>query len=287
MDAADGSVNDIAAKAAELGLTADPRDLDALRSEIKTRISESHPDHKSGHEDDRLQQLTALLQATGTQSKSLSSPAQSTELSTTVNPTAPLVREHVETRIEEVRASYQKMAGRGFLVPKLSLTGVTAALAWVFAFPKSLKDHPYMGRLIGTPYAIDIWGGAVVVLGLAWLLVWYMEGKKKQLVDRLLSLSVQRAALENIGKTDGTAFSASQFQEVLYPAHVWWPTGLRKMFHMFMRKKIYYYANPSYDQTLADKVTELALERFVNKGWIIRTSRPEDEKGIDDWYKFT
>jgi hypothetical protein len=271
---------------AELGITSDPTDLDAMRLEIKARISELHPDHQVNHGDDRLQRLTELLKNTGSDTRELQRVVGGRQL---IKPGAqiPTQGEPVEARINKARAAYQRASSRGFLFPKISLMAVTGALAWVFAFPKAFMDHPFISPLLKSRFAIGMWLVVLLALAVAWIAVWWSEQHKQRMIEKVMSLAHQRAVLDSIGREDEGSFSASQFREALYPRHIWYSPRLRMLASVFLRRKIYYFHDPFYDVTLEEQAAELALERFVKKGWTVATKRPKDESKIDDWYEFS
>jgi hypothetical protein len=274
---------------AELGIHADKNDLDALRLEIKARLAESHPDAKVHHGDDRVQELATLLKMVGNNSTELASVSTTKELAVKSETLpAPLssstsltIREAVEARIQSVREVQHKTATKSFLFPKISLGAFTVAIGWIFAFPKSFYDHPFIGPLLKGPHAMQMWLGVLCAFVFAWISVWFLEQQKNQQSDRLLSLPFQKSTLDAMDRTERGAFSASEFQDALYPRQNRYPRMIRKL----TRLKLYFYANPLYDDVLADQATALALDRFVARGWITRAPKPEGEKGIDDWYR--
>jgi hypothetical protein len=113
-------------EASQLGLTSSVDDLDALRFEIKVRISERDPDHAVNYSEDRLQRLTELLRRAGSEGNGLMHISRR-QLVLRENAIS-AQREPVETRIEIVRESSKQSSNRGFLLPKLSLGAVTAIL---------------------------------------------------------------------------------------------------------------------------------------------------------------
>jgi hypothetical protein len=283
MQSEDGS-DDFEALVKELGLTSAPSDVDAIRTEVRARISELHPDRKAEDSTDRLQQLLKLLKKIGNEPMAIQAIGRPAQLAK-VEAAPPVRIQSIEATFTAIKASNQRASSRHFLFPKISLGTLTAALAWLFLSPKTFMDHPFIGRLLKSQYAMSIWSAAVAVLALTWLLVWLLERRKRRYVDRLLSLTYQKSVLDSMGRQESGSFSASAFRESLYPPHVWYPHLLRILVKTVLRMKIYYYNNPFYDATLADEVTELALERFLKKRWIVRSGRPDDEKGVDDWYQ--
>ena len=269
---------------AELGLTADPADLAALRLEIKTRLSEAHPDHKLAHDTDRIQRLTEVLKAAGGPGAELAT--RPTALSTVAAAAALTRKENVESQVVSTRNSYRDAESRSYRGPKFSLAGVTTLLGAVFAFPKTFKDHPYIGRLINNPHFIEIWICAVLCVVAGWVFVLFAEAYQKRRVDELLSASFQKEALDRIFLVeDLEVFSTEEFQEHLYPRRVWGPDWLRQFRRKVLKQRYGTHRTPFYDQTLADRATELAIERFLSKEWIVKTTKPADAKGVDDWYR--
>ena len=277
----------------KLGINASPADKEALTSELKARLSESHPDQKASHDEARVQELATLLQIVKRQSTKLAViKGETKEIALPKEPLPPALlvplpsRETVETQIQIARASGRSAVSKEFLLPKLSLGAVTLAVTWVFAAPKTFADNPFIGALLKRPDAMRLWLMTLGVLICSWFVIWWLEQTKKRRTERLLSLTFQKQILDAIGRSDGTAFSATRFRAELYPRHVWYPNMLRLMAKLLFRIKIYYFNNPFYDDALADQASELALERFVSKGWLSLTAKPEDEEGIDDWYRF-
>jgi hypothetical protein len=112
-----------------------------------------------------------------------------------------------------------------------------------------------------------------------------LERAKEHKVEELLSLAHQRAALEMTGRLHTEGFSASHFQNELYPKQIWYPNWIRRISKVLPGKGLSFHTRFTYDAPLAEKVTQLALERFIQKGWIARMQRPEGEMSVDDWYK--
>jgi hypothetical protein len=269
----------------ELGLTSAPSDLDALRSEVRARISELHPDHKPVDPTVRLQRLKKVLRKTGKSSTAIQRIEPNSQIARAKAPTALLTREPVEARLDSVMASRQAATSRAFLVPKISLTGLTALLGSAFLFPKTFADHPFVGQLLKGPHAIAVWSLAVLLLAFAWLVVWWMERGKERQVEELHSLTHQRVALTATAMISPEGFSAVKFQDQLYPKYVFYPRWLRRVSKALTGKGLNCHKRVTYDAQMAEMAVELALERFIQRGWIVRVERPEGETAVDDWFK--
>jgi hypothetical protein len=283
----DSETAQIADLVSELGLTADPSDAAALRLEVKNRISEIHPDHRPADPDERLQKLQLLLRRLGSEPTSLQLASPKTSLLSVESNLADL-RNAVEKKVKAVGDSRKAVSLRSFLYPKISIAALTAALAWVFLFPKTFMSHPFIGPLLKGRFAVPVWIATVGCVTIAWLTIWIVEQAKQRKVEQLLSPSYQRSVLDRIGDDDEGSFSAKEFLEKFYAQDIliWYPQWVRALAKSILRRNIYYFRNPFYDVTLADEAAELALERFLAKGWIVRCKKPENAKGIDDWYRF-
>jgi len=124
----------------------------------------------------------------------------------------------------------------------------------------------------------------IALLAIAWLTVWWREGIKKRQITELLNPVRLREELEMTSKK-GSIFSVSQFRERLYPKYIWYPKWIRLISNMWPGINRSVHIRPSYDSALAERIAELAIERFIQKGWIVKTEKPDEETSIDDWYK--
>ena len=270
----------------ELGLTSAPSDLATLRSEVKARISELHPDHKSADPKARLLLLGKVLKKTGKGATALQKTANNSQLARVASRAALFPEETVEARLDAVGASQQIVRSRAFLIPKLSLGGLTALLTWTFLFPKTFMDHPFVGRMLKGSHAVSIWLLAIALLVVAWISVWCLEQRKRWYSDQILSLDYQKHTMDSVARAGSVCFSASKFRENLCSRYKLYPRWFRWLVGKLRLKSFYsYYTSPVYDALLVEKAAELAIERFVQKGWIVHTERPEDETDVDDWYK--
>lgn len=197
----------------------------------------------------------------------------------------PAPSETIEARLNAIEGAKHVACSRAFLLPKVSLGTLTAVLGWVFLFPRTFADHPFIGEMLKSRHAGVAWLGAVFCLAVASLRVWWLERRKEREVAELLSLTYQKAALDMTGRINPEGFSASDFQEQLFPKYVSYPNWLRRLSSVLPGKQLSYHPRPNYDAPMAEKVTELALERFIQKGWIARMERPDGKTSIDDWYR--
>jgi hypothetical protein len=232
-----------------------------------------------------LQRLRKVLRKTGKGSTALQTIERNSQIATANSQGALLPKEPVESRLDSVAKSQLNATSRAFLIPKISLASLTALLTSVFLFPKTFMDHPFVGQMLKGPHAVGIWLAAIALLSCSWLSVWWLEQRKRWHTDQMLSLHYQKQALDLAARVGSGCFSASDYRDKLWSRYRPYPNWFRKLVGKLRRQNIYFYTSPLYDAQLVEKAAELALERFVQKGWIVRAERPEDEKDTDDWYR--
>jgi hypothetical protein len=284
MSRRDSTPNELKELAEKLGLSSDPSNVDAVRSELKARISEIHPDTRADDLTERFQILSKALRRVGKGSTALQTINRNSSIAK-AEAVAPEPRETIEARLNSIEVAKQTSYSRAFLFPKISLGTVAAALVWVFFFPRTFAEHPFIGGMLKSGRAVAVWSGAVFFLAIAWLIVWWLERSKERHVELMLSLTHQAAALDSMRHLRSEVFSATEFQGQLYPKLVWYPVWLRRLSKLVSKRGLSLHMRLTYDVPMAEKVAELALERFLQKGWIVRTERPEGETRADDWYK--
>ena len=278
--------DEIATGALDLGLSSDPFDLDVLRREIKIRISELHPDHQNLDSGDRLRRLIALMKKLGDETNQLQIADGGRALSTVLGNSL-AARTAVEGRIKDLKVAQVDQLQRSFRGTKISLGVVTAALTTAFAFPRTFMEHPFIGPLLKGAWASRIWFGCVSSLAIAWVLVWLVEKGKRARLASLSSLRHQQSVLASVGSKDDKTFSRAQFEGRFCRREIWYPKWSRKIAASLFKVSLYYFKDPLYDDEMIEDAAQLALDRFLSKGWIVSIPRPADEDDADDWYRIT
>jgi hypothetical protein len=275
---------DLAELVESLGLFADPSDADMLKHELKIRIFELHPDRRAGI-DSRFEELLNAYNSLGSGGLSLQLAEKKSELAARKRLDNEMAQA-LESKSEKTRTDGMKQTSRTFLVPKIGLGAISAAILWLAAFPRLIKDHPLIGWLVASRYALLSWLFLLLFLVVAWVVLWYLEERRKALVARVLSLSEHQRAFRFVGLGDDGPFSASEFQNALYGRSLRYWNWIRVCVKTVAGKSVYFFENPFYDDDLAERATSLALARALGKKWIRKASPPPGEKTLDDWYEF-
>lgn len=266
----------------DLGLEANPYDLQAIRKELKNQLTQLHPDRSGGkfpseaHERE-YHRYAEALEYLESQGGMLVPVAAATELVRQVTETvATLTRQPVEERILKATADHQANIKQQFRMPKISLGAISAALGYVLLFPQQFAEHPFLRELLYWPRMALWWGVAVYVLAVLWLWTWILERQLKAQVNRVFSLAHHRAVLEAVKGKEGPVFSRSALQGHLDPRQ---PKPLPR--------RALLPRNIGVDLSVLERATDLAIERYLERGWIRRVQPDEMDRshGVDEWFR--
>jgi hypothetical protein len=194
--------------------------------------------------------------------------------------------------------------------PTISLGVLTAALAALLALPSKAAENVYIKPFVGSVTATVLWWLLVVVTVFGWAVLWFLRKRATTMLDSLYSLQTHRLVLDKVvdrirwqGPGRDVVFSRWEFRERLlieachgvlqteasrdlpdlpreqetpnsptawtYRVRRW--VGIRVDIRAARRVLI---------PDTVDNATDLALQRFVDRGWILDVQgRP-----LEEWF---
>lgn len=274
------SWNSLAHMVRDLGLNSDPENIQELKSEIKKHIAENHPDRsggtfKSKKEEEQYHRLSDAFDYCEKSGKMLIPLEATTALVRKVVESMALVnQEPIEKRIRKASKELQNKFNEKYKVPKISLGAISAALGYVFFFPQTITEHPYLSVLVEDYTFFIYWYFSVISLVPFWIITLTREKSGKNQIKLLLSLDTNRLILDRLRKSDNPLFSRTQLRDQL----ISFPVGSNHFSpSYFLAHRI------KLDLEIYDEATDLAIERYLTRNWIHRIQQSD----IDDWYEIT
>lgn len=145
---------------------------------------------------------------------------------------------------------------------------VSAILAFVFTFPQQASDNAFLDYLVrGKSGTVTIAYGALLgTVVILWILLWIIENNDRSTAEELISWDHQRAALARL--VDSSAFSRSDLRAEIASIAPDRHHPLTRLLGRDWRKDL-------------DDAVELAVARFLERGWIRRVEGPS----FDDWFE--
>lgn len=270
----------------DLGLNSAPENIQELISEIKKHIVEMHPDHSGGNfksEKDKAQyhRFSDALDYCENHEKMLIPLEATTALIQTVAESMALAnREPIEKRITKASKELQNKFNEKYKIPKISLGAISAAMGYVFFFPQTITDHPYLSTLINNYNFFIYWLFSVYFLALLWIIALISEKRGKNQIKSLLSLDTNRLILDQLRKyNDPPLFSRTQLRDQLI-SFVREPKTFTPSY-LLVHPSYLLVHNRMLDIEIYDEATDLAIERYSQRNWIRRIQQSD----IDDWYE--
>lgn len=268
----------------DLGLKADPTNRDALASELRQRQAQLHPDNDGGEfrseeveeKYHRVREAREFLKEGD--AGALIPVEAATELVEAVSRSLPdVVRESPEERAAELQEREESKLTRRVLGPKITLAGVTAALSYVLIFPNQFVDHPMFGWLVPRYKFRYWWLGALMFLVFLWVIVFLAESRMKATLERLFSRGVHTHVFDHLRGYD--LISRSEIGRELHIRVVGEGSWL-SVSKMLGRIPFL----PRVPQSAIEDATQVAIDRYKDRGWIKREKQPPEER-LDDWYR--
>lgn len=170
--------------------------VENLRSEIKSKMSELHPDRNAGTfinkqaEDTfhRLQEAKEELDSTEHANDKLIPASLFGDIAVLLNTQqSALKKEAIEDRFDKTLNERVTQSKKKYLFPKLGLTSITAIVTFVWLFPNTIKEHPILSHYIdisSSKFSL-LWLTAIICTITFWAWSFIIEQKRNELYSAL------------------------------------------------------------------------------------------------------
>ena len=284
MSAASPPWTSVAEMVGALGLGVPAPDVEAVRTAIKKRMIDVHPDHSGGsfasvEQETAFRQLEMALKFLESQSAVALVPAETVAAIVRALQESQLARSAPQTETRaEIQRSTTADARSKYAVPRISSAVVAAVCTGLFAFSGALKDHPALGMFNRSPWQ-EVLGCLIVASAVTLLLTWKRERTESALLEWL---STEDGFIRTIGWmhlesgkrigmrtvcsaiADAARYHAPR-QKALFPWHLVLP--------VLERVRV----NPA----AAEKFARMYLDELEQKGLVKRLPGPQLEQGYE------
>ncbi len=163
---------------------------------------------------------------------------------------------------EQIKGSIESYSSR-FKMPKIALSAITVALSAVWLFPKTIQDHPILGKWldISSNFFQIVWLYVFAITILFWVISWMKEEKQKNFQESLKTEMVQNEIFRDfLNNIDKKTFTIEDFVEYL----------MKKYFRRHSSPFLLILGNPreislSMAHTIADVIIKRGLSRQAIK----------------------
>lgn len=298
----------------ELNLESDPSDIHDVKKELKNIIAILHPDKSNGEfkseaDKEKFLNYKEAYEFCENQEQIVNSEKMLVPLDTVTDLVKTITqnlseskKQSIEERLNYASNNWTTQISKKYLLPKISLGTVTAFLGFVFWFPETMKDHPYISDYLNSYFAPVFWAYIVLILSFLWVNVWQVESKSKEITSIILSVNMQQFVLNDLysefksshsysfSKIDVTKSYLRILQESLFmykDSHN--IIQVSSPFNILLRG-FYKKAIRRIDKSLIEQATDLAIEQYLNKGLIKKSTKSSVESfiesGDDSRYSF-
>jgi hypothetical protein len=214
----------------ELGLDADPNDLESIRKGIRAERAAIHPDKTGGEfasqqAKRRYQTLDEGLKYVDASRNAAHGLVQLSQLPEIIQVLRSLQTPHLQADIaqlrNECRDDERKFLHSRYMLPRLSSGIIAAVCGFLFTFSGQMKDHPLLGGLATSPG----FTGFLLVFGMPSLMLflatWFRERMEEAFVDSLLTDSGLRGSFKRFLQDradDSKAITICDYAEFLQDA---------------------------------------------------------------------
>ena len=254
---------------------------DKLKTELKKKLAESHPD-KVGQENfdsDYFEKLKSGLDfLTKTTTTDLVTTEQVTDLIKIVKDlTTKSSNDTAEKQFSESLNNFYKERKEALLLPKISLSIITGILSFLWLFPQTVADHPIMSNYIDFENKLStiIWIVLLTYTIFFWVLISRKERREKNLSKRLKTERTQNKILIDFQRENGTKnFIKSDLTDFILDRY-----SFRKqpsVLAVFMGRA-------GIDQETGENLSNFIIGKAENKGLI--TEKKEGQT-LDELYEW-
>jgi hypothetical protein len=214
-------------------------------------------------------------------------------------------RATTEERASAATARHRSNISQHARVPKFTLGGLSAAWIALLALPRQAVDNPILSPFVGRQAFQIGWFIGLAVVAALWLSTFVFENQAKRTLTSLYSLEGQRRVLTEIG-TYRTDFYRSRLRQYLSEMDavnrfLALPREMRKSFELHddphkkgpdpfeeylrrsaqragpvLRRIISRIIVGGIDSSALDEATDLAIDRYMERGWIEPKSKDSD-----------
>lgn len=188
---------------ADLGLESTPDDTESIRSELKARLSQLHPDKTKGEfasegDKERFLRLSKGIEFVDslTNTESALIPAnQISEIVKSVAETLGLASHNSVGALEsEFRTNYRRRVGERYAAPKITSGAFAAICASIITLSDKLHSNPVLGPILQTRFSSYALLGLLLTSGEMFLVFWLRESREKNRAEYLTSDEGMREA---------------------------------------------------------------------------------------------
>ncbi len=274
--------NDIKDLKSRFGIAdSDPNNL-ALKSAIKSRMLELHPDKNDGDftskdcQQEFMDCADALefIESLDANSKALIAATNQSELMI-------LIKELAESRTQESKAlryeniitSLKARSSKSFTLPKIGSGTFAAITAFLIAFPDNIKDNPLLGGLLSSSLGQIFLLYLLALSSFAFVMSWIIERSAEAKMEYLTSESFGRSLAKQIHRflDNENQVSESKIRELI-------DSEIR----FYGRSIFARYLGAGLRISDYEKIAQLQIERLKENNVI----EVLDRKGFDVRYKF-
>lgn len=191
----------------EFGLKGNQKD--EIKSELKRKLADSHPDKVSEDKFDseQFEKIKSALGFINKPSTDLVTTEQVTDLIKIVKELT--TKNHIDSNEKQFTDSLDnlyKERKEALFIPKISLSVVTAVLSFLWLFPQTVQDHPILSKYINfeNQTSTIIWLTLLMYTVFFWVLISRKEKKEKNLSKRLKTERTQNKILVDFQKENNS-----------------------------------------------------------------------------------
>lgn len=267
----------------DLGLAVDPTDISAVRSSIRGRLAELHPDKNGGSfsssdAESNFNKLTTAQKWLSDHAKNALTLVPVAQLPAIINAITksqePPITSQLSQLRTECRADEQRAIRSRYAIPKIGSGVFAAACAFFFSIGGSLKDHPMLGRFSDSIVAQSTLLMLAFYAGIFFIMAWMRERKEESYVEWLMSELGRREVFRKFMRynaefpTEGAiAVTIHQYASFIQ-AHR--GGGMSDAPHIALLM----FARPSITASVAEKVARLHLLQLEERGAVSQLSSP-------------
>lgn len=172
----------------DLGLPTDDDSPEAVRKALILRMAEAHPDSNGGKTDDALwQQLSSAKEFLERYREDSRALIPISQLPALIQALSAASRSADQSPAERMRDSTHIDIRGSVLLPRIG-SGVFATIcAFLFTFPRSVKDNPVLGELLSTSLGENVLLGSLCCSAFIFILTWIAERSRETRVELLMT----------------------------------------------------------------------------------------------------
>lgn len=271
----------------ELKLNSSSDDFNGLKSELRLKLAELHPDKKGGSftssdDEEKYNKVAAAYDFVNLSSQGSKALIPITQLPAIIKAVRDAQLAPTQSQVSQLRTECREEsrfdARNRHTLPRIG-SGVFAAICtFLFTFSSSLSEHPLLG-FIAKNMVIQM---TMVVLaayaGIFFLLTWVRERKEEGLTDFIMSENGRREIFNNVLMVAGhKKFSVRNVMKTIQELF-----GSRRSdspFHIFTSV---FFAQPTVKSSIAEKIAQMHLLELEKRGAVHRVEVPS----IDALFEF-